>query len=73
MQKRTIGLKYYLTIPRRGTIIHDNLIDFNENRDLLKELNEVPPSNNWFPYEYIDAEVNNKLDQTKGQLAGNEI
>ena len=40
---------------------------------MLKDLNEVPPSYYWFPYEYIDAEVNKKLDKTKGRLAGNEI
>ena len=40
---------------------------------MFKYLNEVPPSDDWFPYEYIDAEVNNKLDKTKGQLAGNEM
>ena len=40
---------------------------------MFKYLNEVPPSYDWFPYEYIDAEVKNKLDKTKGQLAGNEM
>ena len=72
-QKQTIGLQCYLTIPRSVTILHDNRIDFNENRDLFKDLNEVPPSDDWFPYEYIDAEVNNKLDKTKVRLAGDEM
>ena len=62
-----------MTIPRRVTIIYDNRIDLNENKDVFKDLNEVPPSDNWFTYEYIDAEVNNKLDKTKVQLAGNEM
>ena len=66
LQKQTIGLKCYLTIPRRVTILHDNRIDFNENKDVFKDLNEVPPSYYWFPYEYIDTEVNKKLDKTKG-------
>ena len=66
LQKQTIGLQCYITIPRRVTIIHDNRIDFNENKDVFKDLNEVPPSDDWFPYEYIDAEVNKKLDRTKG-------
>ena len=34
---------------------------------------EVPPSDDWFSYEYINAEVNNKLDNTKGLLAGDEM
>ena len=38
---------------------------------MYKYLNEVSPSYDWFPYEYIDAEVNKKLDKTKGILAGN--
>ena len=40
---------------------------------MFKDLNEFPPSYYWFPYEYIDAEVNKKLDKTKGRLAGNEM
>ena len=69
MQKQKIGLKGYLTIPRRITIFYDNIIDFNKNKDVFKDLNAVPPSDDWFPYEYIDAEINNKLDKTKGRLA----
>ena len=41
-------------------------LTFNENKDVFKDLNEVPPSYDWSPYEHIDAEVNNKLDKTKG-------
>ena len=44
LKKQTIRLQCYLTIPRRVTILHDNQIDFNENRDVFKYLNEVPPS-----------------------------
>ena len=40
---------------------------------MFKYLNEVPPSDDWFPYKYIDADVNKKLHNTKGQLSGNEI
>ena len=40
---------------------------------MLKYLNEVPPSDDWFPYEYIDAKVKKKIDKTKRQLAGNEM
>ena len=71
--RKTIGLKCHKTIPRRVTIFHDNLIDFNEDRNVFKYLNEVPPSYDWFPYEYIDAEFKKKVDRTKGQLTGNEM
>ena len=40
---------------------------------MFKDLNEVPPSEYWFPYEYIDADVNKKIYETKGQLAGDEM
>ena len=40
---------------------------------MFKDLNELPPSDYRFPYEYIDAEVNNKLDKTKRQLAGDKM
>ena len=45
----------------------------NENRNLFKDLNKVPPSDDWFPYEYIDGEVKKKIDKTRSQLAGNEM
>ena len=73
LQKQKIGLQCYLTIPRCVTIIHDNRIDFNGNKYAFKDLNEVPPSDDWFPYEYIDAEVNNKSEKTKGRIAGDEM
>ena len=58
LQKQTTGSKYYLTIPPSVKIIYDNRIDFNENRYVFKDLNKFPQSDYWFPYEYIDAEVN---------------
>ena len=39
---------------------------------MFKYLNQVPLSYDQFPYKYIDAEVNNKSDKTKGQLVGYE-
>ena len=48
-------------------------MDFNENKYVFEYLNEVPPSYDWFPYEYIDAEVKKKVYKTKGQLIGNEM
>ena len=40
---------------------------------MFKDLNEVPKSDDWFPYEYIDAEVKKKIDKTKRQIAGDEM
>ena len=40
---------------------------------MFKDLHEFPPSYYCFPYEYIDAEVNNKLDKIKGRLEGHEM
>ena len=40
---------------------------------MFKDLKEVPQSDDWLPYEYIDAEVKKKADKTKGQLAGDEM
>ena len=73
LQKKTFGLQCPQTIPRRVTILHDNRIEFNENRNVFKDLNEVFPSDYWFPYKYIDSGINKKLDETTGQLAGDEM
>ena len=48
-------------------------MDLIEKKDVFIDLNEVTPSYYWFPYEYFDAEVNNKVGKTKGKLAGNEM
>ena len=40
---------------------------------MFKDLNDVPPSDDWFPYEYIDDEFKNKVDRAKGQPTGDEI
>ena len=53
--------------------MYDNWIDFNENKDVFKDLNAVPSSNYWFPFEYIDAEFNKKVYKTKRQLTGDEM
>ena len=62
-----------MIIPQCVTIIHDNRIDFNKNKYLFKDYNEVTLSDDFFPYEYIDAEVNKKLEKTKGRLVGDEM
>ena len=36
-------------------------------------MNDISPSDDWLPYEYIDSGVNKKLDKIKGQLAGDEM
>ena len=73
MEKQTIGLQCYQTIPGRVTILRDNWNNKHEYSAVYKYFIEVSPSDDWFPYEYIDAEVNKKLDKTKGQLVGNEM
>ena len=40
---------------------------------MFKDLNEVPPSDDWSPYEYIDAKVKDKVDKTKGQITGDKM
>ena len=70
---KKIGLKCYLTIPQRVTFIYDSQIDLNESKGAFKDLNDIPPLDYWFPYEYIDSEVKNKVEKTEGQLTGDEM
>ena len=71
--RKKIGLQCYLTIPRHVTFLYDNRIELNENKYVFKDLNEVPTSDYLFPYEYINSDVNKKVEKTKGKLAGNGI
>ena len=73
MQKQKIGLQCHITTPWRVKILHDNQIDFNENKYGFKYLNDVPPWDDCLPYEYIDAEVEKRLKKNKGQLTGDEM
>ena len=73
LKKQTIGLQCCLTIPLCVTFLYGNQIEFNKNRDVFKYLDDVPPSDDWFPYECIDAEIKNKVKKTKGQLAGDRM
>ena len=66
-------MQFYLTIPRRVTFLYDYQIDLNENKDVFKDLNEFPPSDDCLPYEYIDAEVKKKVYKAKGKIAGDEM
>ena len=40
---------------------------------MFKDWNEVSPSDDWFPYKYIDDEVEKIIYKTKGQLASDEM
>ena len=40
---------------------------------MYKDLNKVSPSSDWFPWKYIDAQVNKKLDETNGRPAGDDM
>ena len=40
---------------------------------MFKDLNDIPPSNDWYPYEYIDADIKKKVNENKVRLAGNEM
>ena len=42
-QEQKNGLQCYITIPQSVIFLHDNKIELNENRDMLRDLNDVPP------------------------------
>ena len=67
-------LDYNFIQPSHNALQFLMKIEFTSMKQIFfKDLNDVPPSYDWFPYEYIDAEVNKKVDETKGQLADNEM
>ena len=39
---------------------------------MFSNLHDVPTSDNWSPNKHIEAEIKNKLDKTRGQLASYE-
>ena len=73
IRKKTISLQSLQTIPRRVTFIHDDQINLNTHKNMFSNLHDVPTLENWFPNKYIESEIKNKLDKTRGQPASDEI
>ena len=40
---------------------------------MFSNLHDVPTSENWFLNKYIEADIKNKLDKTRGQLESDEM
>ena len=40
---------------------------------MFNNLHIDPTSENWFPNKYIEADIKNKLDKTRGKLASDEM
>ena len=43
------------------------------NKNVFRDLNVDPTSENWFPNKYIEADIKKVLDKTRGQLASDEM
>ena len=72
-QKKTIGLQWLHTIPRRVTFLHDDRINFNIHKNVFIHLYVDPTSETWFLNKYVEAEINKKIEKTRGQLASDEM
>ena len=62
---KTIGLHWLYTIPRRVTFLHDDLINFNAQKNVFRDLDGISTSKTWFPKKYIDDEIKKKVDKNK--------
>ena len=72
-QKQTIGLQCLYTIPQRVTFLHDNQINFNIHKHVIRDLDVDSISETWFPNKYIEYEIQKKVDKTRGQLSSDEM
>ena len=72
-QNKTIGLQCLHTIPRRVTFLHDNRTNFNIHKNVFRDLNVDATSETWFLNRYIEDEIKNKKEKTRGRLASDEM
>ena len=68
-QNQAIGLKCLYTIPWRVRFLHDDRINFNIHKNVLRDLDGISSSETWFPNKYIEDEIKKKVDKTREQLA----
>ena len=59
-QKKTIGLHYLHTIPRRVTFLHDDRMNLNIQKNVFRDLDGISTSETCFPNKYIDGEIKKK-------------
>ena len=72
-QKQTIGLQCLYTIPRRVRFLHDDRINFNIHKNVLRDLDGISTSETWFPNKYIEDDIKKKVDKMREQLASDEM
>ena len=72
-QKKTIGLQFLHTIPRRVTFLHDDRMNLNIHKNASRDLDGISTSETWFPSKYIEDEIKKKVDKTREQLASDEM
>ena len=72
-KKKTTGLQCLQTIPLHVTFLHGDRINLNIHKNVLRNLHDVPISENWFPNKYIESEIKKKLYKTRGKLASDEM
>ena len=59
--------------PMTCYIPHDDRINLNIHKNMFSNLHDVLTSENWFSGKYIEAEIKNKLDKTRGQFSSDEM
>ena len=72
-QTKTIGLQCLHTIPRRVTFLHDDRMNINTQKNVFRDLDGISTSETWFLKKYIDDEIKKKVDNTRDQLASDEM
>ena len=68
MRRKTIGLQFLHTIPRRVTFIHDDQINLNMHKNVFRNLYVDTTSETWFPNKHIKAEIKKQLDKKEDKL-----
>ena len=55
--RKKLAYSFLHTIPRRVTFLHDDRINLNIHKNVIKNLDVDPTSETWFPNKYIEAEI----------------
>ena len=70
---KTIGLQCLYTIPRRVKFLHDDQINFNTQKNVFRDLENISTSENVFRRNIFMMRSRKKVDKTRDQLASDKM
>ena len=70
---KIIGLQCLYNIPQRVKFLHDDRINFNNQKNVFRDLDGISTSVTFFSKNFINDEIKKRVDKTRDQLASDKM